>query len=152
MLSSLYAISFDPSLLKPTPITADWVLEGSPQARAHEIFRSADGMATLSGWDCTAGRFRWYFGVDETVQIVEGSVTVTYEDGSVVTLKAGDIAYFTSGSWATWQVDSYVRKFAFCRHTVPGLMAFSVKATRKLMQLAGLRKGAPMIGEASQAA
>ncbi|MGG7518976.1 cupin domain-containing protein [Allorhizobium undicola] len=109
--------------MRPAPINPDWVLEGDPQARVADHSRSADEAGTTAVWDCTAGRFRWYFGWDETVMILEGTVDVTGEDGQSRLLKAGDIAYFKGGTWATWQVDTYVRKIAFLRKPFPGPLA-----------------------------
>ena len=70
-------------------------------------------------WDCTAGKFRWYFGVDETVHILEGEVTVSDDGGNTRTLRAGDIGFFPAGTWMTWRVEKYVRKVAFLRHPLP---------------------------------
>ena len=134
---SFAAASLDSVEMKPAPIDADWVLEGAPQARAAEIFRSADGASTCSAWDCTAGAFRWYFGVDETVHVLEGSVEVTAADGSVRVLAPGDVAFFASGTWAVWRIETYVRKLAYCRHSMPQLLAFSLRAVGRIMRMAG---------------
>ena len=48
--------------------------------------------------------------------ILQGSVRVTTEDGSVRTLQGGDIAYFAKDTKALWEIDDYVRKIAFVRH------------------------------------
>lgn len=105
--------------LKPTPINPDWVLEGNPQARSHEHSVSDDRAAYTAVWDATAGTFRWHFGWDVTVYILEGDVHVTDDDGSTRTLRAGDIAYFRSGTWATWKIDRYLKKVAFVRRPLP---------------------------------
>lgn len=105
--------------LKPAPINPDWILEGSPQARSCEQSASGDRAAFTAIWDCTAGEFRWYFGWDETVYILEGEVHVTDADGKHRTLKAGDVAYFRGGTWATWKIDHYLKKVAFMRRTLP---------------------------------
>lgn len=105
--------------LPPAPINPDWVLDGDPQARAVQIARGQDRYATLSVWDCTQGRFNWYFGCDEAVYILEGAVTVTGPDGEVRKLTAGDTAYFPAFTWFEWQVHGYVRKVAFCHDVVP---------------------------------
>ncbi len=104
--------------LDPAPINAAWILEGNPQARNKVIFKSDDGTAWTMVWDCTAGRFNWFYSCDETVHIVEGDVVLTTAAGTL-TLSAGSAFFFPAGSWATWQVDDYVRKVAFLRHTLP---------------------------------
>jgi len=105
--------------MEPAPIDPAWILSGSPVARVSLHSRAYDRLARTAVWDCTAGTFRWYFGWDETVVILDGEVHVTGEDGSERTLKAGDVAYFPARSWATWHIDSYVRKVAFCRKELP---------------------------------
>lgn len=109
--------------LKPAPINPDWILEGDPQARVANHSQSADEASSTAVWDCTAGTFRWYFGWDETVVIQEGEVHVTAEDGTERLLRIGDIAYFKGGTWATWRIETYVRKIAFLRKPFPGPLA-----------------------------
>ncbi|MBN9083930.1 MAG: hypothetical protein BGP04_16975 [Rhizobiales bacterium 62-17] len=140
------AAALDAVVLEPAPINSDWILAGSPEARSVEVFRSADGAATCNVWDCTAGTFKWYFGVDETVHILQGEVEVTAQDGSVRVLKPGDVAFFASGTWATWRIDTYVRKLAYCRHSMPLLLAFSLRVVGKLMRMSGLSGAAPDSG------
>lgn len=109
--------------LKPAPIKPEWIIRGTPVARIADHSTSTDEASSTAVWDCTAGEFRWYFGWDETVVIQEGEVHVTAEDGSERLLKAGDIAYFRGGTWATWRVDNYVRKIAFLRKPFPEPLA-----------------------------
>ena len=65
-----------PESLNSYPIRDEWIIAGSPVARAVELARSPDGVCTSVQWDCTAGTFHWYFGVEETVHILEGEVVV----------------------------------------------------------------------------
>lgn len=101
--------------LRPSPIQPEWILEGDPQARGSCVSRSADGTASTHIWDCTAGRFNWYYGVDETVYILEGSVTLRYVDGSTHIARAGDTVFFPAGSQAEWTIERYIKKVAFLR-------------------------------------
>ena len=114
--------------LEASPINAGWIIAGHPQARAREIARSSDGASNTMIWDCTAGTFRWYFGVDETVHILEGEVTVSDDSGNRRTLRAGDIGFFPAGTWMTWHVETYVRKIAFLRHPLPQPFGFLLRA------------------------
>ncbi|MCO6187346.1 cupin domain-containing protein [Rhizobium sp. L1K21] len=118
--------------MKPSPIEPSWILEGNPNARIGEHSQSDDDAAMTAIWDCTAGRFNWYYGWDETVMIIEGEVHVTDEDGVTRTLRAGDIAYFRGKTWATWQIDNYVRKIAFVRRPFPGPLQLAIKLRNKL--------------------
>lgn len=106
-------------VLKPSPIEPSWITAGAPVARLAEHSRGRDDAAMTAVWDCTAGEFRWHFGWDETVMILEGEVHITTEDGIERLLGPGDVAYFAGGTWATWRVDRYVRKVAFCRKPFP---------------------------------
>lgn len=124
---------------KAAPINPDWVLVGAPRARSALLSRSPDGEATTMAWDCTAGVFRWHFACDETVHVLEGSVTVNW-DGQRFTLGVGDSAYFPAGSVATWTVHSYVRKIAFLRTPPPGFVSFTLRAARRLARLARREK------------
>ena len=116
--------------MRPAPIEPTWILAGRPQARVATHSTSDDRFATTAVWDCTAGSFRWFFGWDETVVILEGDVHVSSDDGTARVLRAGDVAYFRADSWATWRVDSYVRKVAFVRRPLfaPLAIVFRVEA------------------------
>lgn len=105
--------------LEPAPINPGWVLAGQPRARAVDLAHSPDGTCTSAQWDCTAGRFFWYFAVEETVHILEGEVVVTGHDGQSVRLRAGDVAVMPAHTWMVWHVENYVRKLAVCRYAIP---------------------------------
>jgi uncharacterized protein len=105
--------------LGPAPITAAWILEGTPTARNKFLSQSADNTASTYMWDCTAGKFNWFYDIDETICLVEGSVIVRDHRGSTRKLVAGDTAFFPAGSSAEWTVEEYVRKIAFLRQPVP---------------------------------
>jgi hypothetical protein len=70
-------------------------------------------------WECTAGKFKVDFALDEIVHILDGEVIV-HEDGEgdAYTLRAGDAAYFPMGLVTHWHVPRFVRKFFVVR--VPG--------------------------------
>jgi uncharacterized cupin superfamily protein len=124
--------------LKSAPIRREWIIEGDPIARNKVLALSEDRMATTLVWDCTAGRFKWIYDVDETIHVLEGNVHLTDVDGSTRHLKAGDVVFFPAGSSATWQVDRYVRKLAFFRQPVPRPVSIFLRAFRKA---AGLAEG-----------
>jgi uncharacterized protein len=103
----------NPYALDPAPIPEGWILEGSPEARGKILSCSSDEMAFTVMWDCTAGRFNWFYDIDETVCIMEGSVTVRDAAGYGTTLKAGDTFFFPAGTRFHWTVTRSVRKVAF---------------------------------------
>jgi uncharacterized cupin superfamily protein len=119
------------------PIRPAWILEGSPVARNKMIAGSADGTASTLMWDCTAGRFNWHYDIDETICVVEGSVTVRDHIGATRTLAAGDTAFFPAGSSAEWTVDRYVRKIAFMRRPLPRSILLAKRTYRLLKRLMG---------------
>ncbi|TSD46460.1 DUF861 domain-containing protein [Rhodococcus sp. KBS0724] len=131
-LSAIEAVSLDQLPLNDDPINADWIISGKPVARAAQWSASKDGTTTTHVWDCTKGRFRWYFSVDEIVQILEGSVTVESEGVAKRTLRVGDAALFRAGSWSEWHVEDYVRKHAILSVPLHPSVSFGVRAVRKL--------------------
>jgi len=105
------------------PIEPSWITSGNPVARKAPHSAATDGGAATALWDCTSGEFRWYFGWDETVVIVDGEVEVTFDDGKTQMLRKGSICYFAAGTWAKWRVETYVRKIAFLRRKMPKPLA-----------------------------
>jgi uncharacterized protein len=119
----------------PCPIRAEWVLEGNPVARIELLSSSADGTANTYFWDCTAGRFNWHYAFDETLYILQGSVTLKSPSGSSRLVTAGDIVFFPAGSCAEWTVEQYIRKLAFCRTPLPSYLVFAKRVRRRLKRL-----------------
>jgi uncharacterized cupin superfamily protein len=127
------------------PVNPDWILSGTPHARSGQHSLSIDGRASTNIWDCTAGSFWWTFGDDETVVIVEGSVRVTTEEGETRLLSQGDIAYFAGGTRALWEIETYVRKIAFCRQVMtPTRMLRAMLG--QMRRAAGRKAAAPALG------
>lgn len=129
---SFFAATTNAATLEPAPINPEWILDGAPQARSWEWTRCSDGSTSAVVWDCTAGRFRWYFGGDEIVHIVEGEVTIEAPDIPALMLREGDVAIFHAGSWATWTVPNYVRKHAICRQPLPPVISIPVNLFRRV--------------------
>lgn len=139
---TIEAVRLSDIALEPSPIEPSWVLDGEPRARVAEWSRSTDGTTTTNVWDCTAGRFRWYFSVDEIVHIMDGSVTVSSEDHPPRTLYAGDAALFRAGTWSEWHVTDYVRKHAILRQNLPAPVSFVMKALGSMRYRGGKVKAA----------
>ena len=118
-LSTFEAATIRPEDLQAAPIPAEWIIAGAPRARAIDLARSPDGTCTSAQWDCTAGTFHWYFGVEETVHILEGEVLVRDSANRECRLRQGDVAVMAANAWMVWHVDDYVRKLAHCRYPVP---------------------------------
>jgi uncharacterized cupin superfamily protein len=117
---------------KPAPINPEWVIAGDPQARSGDLIASPDGFGSTNFWDCTAGKFNWHYGWDETVLILGGEVRVTDSNGATSVLRAGDVAHFPAGSSFTWEVERYVRKIAFHRKPAPTFRSFIGRYRRRI--------------------
>ena len=126
----------EPCSFVPSPIRSEWILEGNPIARLELLSSSADGTASTYYWDCTAGRFNWYYTFDETLHILEGSVTLKEPSGRTRHVAAGDVVFFPAGTRAEWTVDKYIRKLAFCRSPLPGYFVRFRTIGRSLKRLA----------------
>lgn len=62
-------------------------------------------------WECAPGRFPTAkAGVGEVAQILVGSATLTHEDGTETTVRAGDTVVTPDGWRGTWTVHETVRK------------------------------------------
>ncbi len=128
-----------------SPIRAAWILEGNPVSRNKLISTSADCLASTRFWDCTAGRFNWFYDVDETVYLLEGSVSIKDEAGNVHRLIAGDWMFFPKGSSAEWTVERYVRKVAFCRSPLPRPLQLARHIFRALKRVVNVGSSAPQV-------
>ena len=67
------------------PIPAEWIHEGTPQARGVVRIQSADQKQSAGLWECTEGKFEWTFTWYETTHILEGEVTIQEEGGAAYT-------------------------------------------------------------------
>lgn len=121
--------------LNPSPINPEWILEGNPVARNRVLSESTDGNASTLIWDCTAGRFMWHYGVDETVYVIEGSVIIKDAAGVSRRVSAGETIFFPAGSSAEWTVEKYIRKVAFCLSTMPRYMRIARSGAKFLKRL-----------------
>jgi len=99
--------------LTPDPIPQAWILEGSPVARKKHLAGSSDQLAAALMWDCTSGRFNWYYDADEVIHVLEGSVIIEDVAGVRQRLRAGDTFLFPAGSRYQWTVADYIREVAF---------------------------------------
>jgi uncharacterized protein len=134
--------------LTSSPIKPEWILEGNPVARNRFLSKSEDGSCSTYIWDCTAGRFNWYYNIDETVCVMKGSVLVKDHNGSSRLLEPGDVAFFAAGSSAEWTVQTYIRKVAFMHRPLPAPIVFAKKVYRRIRGIVrgrGKQKAGEMI-------
>jgi len=141
-MESVIKLAVGQLALNPSPIHPEWVIEGNPIARNKVLSSSADGTASTLIWDCTAGRFDWFYDVDETIYVIEGGVVIRDAGGAARRLSAGDTIFFPAGVRAEWHVVDYIRKIAFCRVPLPRPIVFARRGYRFLKRLVGTRGGA----------
>jgi uncharacterized protein len=85
--------------------------ENPMETRGNEVWRSPDEKIGTGIWECDAGTFTARF-VDrgEFIQVVNGTMTCTAEDGTVTELGPGDAMTFPQGWSGTWHVHTPLRK------------------------------------------
>ena len=121
--------------LMPRPIEPSWIIEGTPDARSCMLSHSADGLASTMVWECSAGKFNWYYDFDETVLILEGSIVLESDTMPSRRYAAGDVIFFKDGAHARWHIEDRVRKLAFCRKTQPVWLGFALRVFLKLKKI-----------------
>ena len=114
--------------LHPAPIEPSWIIDGDPQARARQLYKSLDRQVWTVVWECTEGRFNWHYSVDETILILEGSIVLESDFLPPTRYSAGDSILFRKGAHARWHVEGYVKKLAMCHRAVPAPIALIVRS------------------------
>jgi uncharacterized cupin superfamily protein len=135
--------------LTPRPIEPSWIIEGNPVAQWCVLSRSADGLASTIVWECSEGKFDWYYDCDETILILEGSIVLENDIMRQTRYGVGDVIFFKHGAHAKWHVEGRVRKLAFCRTTQPFLFGFALRAINKIRRTlmpSGKRQSMSLIG------
>jgi uncharacterized cupin superfamily protein len=142
---SLIEVAHTAANLTPSPIEPSWIVEGKPVAQASLLSKSTDGLAWTMIWQCSDGKFNWYYHVDETTLILEGSIVLESDTMSPTRYGPGDVIFFKDGAHAKWHVEGHVRKLAFLRKPHPVLLGFALrtlsKIKRTLVPVAGRKVG-----------
>ena len=135
--------------LAPSPIEKSWIIEGNPVAENRILFNSQDGLAQTIVWQCSEGKFNWYYDFDETIFIIEGSIVLESDGMAPKRYGVGDVIFFRDGAHAKWHVEGHVKKIAFCRKTNPAVIGFMVRVVNKLKRMflsPGERRPATLMG------
>jgi uncharacterized protein len=135
--------------LVPRPIEPSWVIEGKPEARSCVLSQSADGLASTMVWQCTDGKFNWFYDFDETILILEGSIVLENDAMQPTRYGPGDVVFFKDGAHAKWHVEGHVKKLAFCRKTQPVWLGFALRVIGKIKRILlppGERQAAGLMG------
>jgi hypothetical protein len=137
--------------LTPRPIEPSWIIEGNPVAQRCVLSQSADGLASTMIWECSEGKFNWYYDFDETILILEGAVVLESNTMGPTRYGPGDVIFFKDGAHAKWHVERRVRKLAFCRKTQPALLGFALRVLSRIKRTllpSGKRQAASLMGSA----
>ena len=121
--------------LTPRPIEPSWIIEGNPVAQNSVLSQSADGLASTIVWQCSEGKFNWYYDFDETILILEGSIVLESDGMPPTRYGPGDVIFFKDGAHAKWHVEGHVKKLAFCRKTSPFLFGLALRMFLKLRKI-----------------
>jgi uncharacterized cupin superfamily protein len=88
------------------------LVSGTPQQHGHMYLDDAARGLTAGVWDCTAMHTKMGpYSVDEFMVLLEGSVTILHQDGSQLTVNAGESFVIPKGTVCSWTQAGYVRKF-----------------------------------------
>ncbi len=100
----------------------------------------------MIAWECTAGRFNWFYQFDEMIYIVEGNTRIKDHTGISKSVGPGETIFFPAGSSAEWLVEKYVRKFAVCRDPIPRYVAIvnRVRSVINLLMPPKLKRATPV--------
>jgi hypothetical protein len=144
MPSSFVSAAAAATELGPAPITPEWILSGTPEARNKMLAISADRTAFVMVWECSPGLFNWHYEDDETLVIISGEVFITDKNGQERRMGPGDMGFFPAGSSCTWRITDQVRKVAVVCVPVPSLLALGLRAWIRLLRIARIKACSPL--------
>lgn len=101
------------SSLAPADQLQDWGRVGDPISQPACSLRGdklATGGPDIGIWECSPGRYRRQILSAESMHILSGEARFTPDDGAPITLKAGDVVFFPTGTVGDWDIRSTLRK------------------------------------------
>jgi uncharacterized cupin superfamily protein len=85
---------------------------GDPTQRDSPLFTNDSNNMFVGMWDSTAFESEMRpFPSNEFVQLLEGEVTITEENGNAHLFKAGDAFFIPMGTVCQWHVKDYIKKY-----------------------------------------
>jgi uncharacterized protein len=94
-------------MTKPESFTVD-----DPSETVHTAFTNAEGNVTAGVWECSPCKEEIeHYGVDEICTVLNGSVTITGEDGKAQTFGPGDSFVMPRDFKGTWHITETLKKF-----------------------------------------
>lgn len=95
---------------EPFPLDA---IEGEPNGQVNWLRQttSGDGMLLTGMFTCDPAKIDYTFVGDESLHLLEGTITVEMEDGETVELQPGDTVSFAKGAKSVWHIHEPMKKF-----------------------------------------
>lgn len=88
------------------------ISDETPVQRDNILFTNDAGNMFVGMWDSTAFESEMNpFPSYEFVQLLEGEVTITEEDGTAHHFTAGDVFFIPMGTVCSWKTDGYIKKY-----------------------------------------
>lgn len=85
-------------------------LQGDPRQTVWQHYTDASGQFMVGEWQGDVGCWRVQYTEEEFCHIIEGVSTITSDDGTAVTVRAGDRFVIPAGFQGRWQVLERTRK------------------------------------------
>jgi uncharacterized cupin superfamily protein len=148
----LTATDMQNTIIKVTPsdleleigaFPAEWVLSGNPEMRSKLLFKTPDWLVHVVAWECGAVSYKWHYANDEAYVVISGEGFMTNENGEERRFAAGDVAFFSAGTSATWRHPDHFKKIAFLTESVGRPVGFLIKAFCKLLRVTGIKGRRP---------
>lgn len=90
-------------------------LSGNPVTRVERRFVHPQGLLSCGMWECAPGSFEIpAHPTYEMCTIMEGEAVIEQEDGSRLSLAAGDSIFIPRGAHTIWHVSRPIRKTFLC--------------------------------------
>jgi uncharacterized cupin superfamily protein len=96
---ALIEVANTASNMTPSPIENSWIIEGNPVAQSSLLSKSADGQAWTVVWQCSEGKFHWYYDIDETVLLLQGSIVIETDGMLPTRYGPDDVIFFPEQSF-----------------------------------------------------
>ena len=86
------------------------IVKGRPQSRSWNLYSSEDGKFFSCIWESDPGEWIVRYTEDEFCHILEGVSIIRSDDGTSMTVRAGDAFVIPAGFSGSWEVVERTRK------------------------------------------
>ena len=86
------------------------IVKGEPTMKTWVLHTSNDGSMISGVWTATLGTYHAVYAEYEFVHLIEGSITITPDDGEPLIMSAGDAFVVEAGFSGTWEITEPVVK------------------------------------------